>query len=168
MPKRFVASTVILAALLFSRPTHAQTAQPAKSGTAKDQKAPVDPSELEDHLDGWGRSVPKPVPLESLKSTPAPIHDIFGTWEPAPGWRNGVQATGAFNYPSDGRHPAPPFTPLGEQVWKTHKYGDGFGAAPLGEVNDPFEMCDPIGFPRVDLHDLRAIQIVPAKGKLLV
>lgn len=166
MPKRFVAPTIALAVLLFSPLMRAQTAPATRSGTAKDQKAaPVDPGELEQHLDGWGRPVPRPV--EGQKPAPAPLHDISGTWEPAAGWRNGVQATGAYNYPSDGKHPVP-FTPLGEQVWKTHKYGDGFGSAPLAEVNDPFEMCDPIGFPRVDLHDLRAVQIVQTPKKVLV
>jgi hypothetical protein len=68
----------------------------------------------------------------------------------------------------DGKHQQVPFTPLGEQAWKTHKYGDGGGSYALTEVNDPFEMCDPIGFPRVDLHDLRAVQFVQTRDKVLV
>jgi hypothetical protein len=67
----------------------------------------------------------------------------------------------------DGKHFVP-YTPEGERVWKTHKYGDGFGSYPLVEVNDPFEMCDPIGFLRIDLHDLRAVEIFQAPKKVLV
>jgi len=165
MLRRFVAPAVVCAAFI-SWPllTRAQTAQPT-SGAVQNQQAPVDPDELEQHLDGWNRPVARPV--EGKKSAPAPVHDISGTWEPAKGWRNGVQAQGAYNYPMDGKHFVP-FTPLGEQAWKTHKYGDGFGSAPLAEVNDPFEMCDPIGFPRIDLHDLRAVEILQTPKKMVV
>src|SRR5579872_7519420 len=70
----------------------------------------------EPHLDGWNRVVPD-TPL-SKNPAPAPVHDIFGTWEPAAGWRNGVQASGPANFPKDGKHPEVPYTPEGEQVWK--------------------------------------------------
>ncbi|HLH05627.1 MAG TPA: hypothetical protein VKW78_00170 [Terriglobales bacterium] len=134
---------------------------------ARAQKsAPVDPDDLEVHVDGWNRPIPR-MDQVPKSSAPAPKHDISGTWEPAEGWRNGVQAQGAYNYPMDGKHPLP-FTPEGEKAWKEHKYGDGYGSYPLNEVNDPFKMCDPIGFPRVSLHDLRAIQIVPTPKKTLV
>jgi hypothetical protein len=132
---------------------------------AKTQTSTVDPYDLEQHVDGWGRVYPRVA--DNPKSAPAPVHDISGTWEPAKGWRDGVQAQGAYNYPSDGRHQLP-FTSLGEQVWKTHKFGDGFGSSPVAEVNDPFEMCDPIGFPRIELHDLRAIQIMQSPNKTLM
>lgn len=166
MGKRFVGPIVGVAALIFSPLfAHAQSAKPAASGAANSQKEIVDPYDLEVHVDGWGRAVPRAV--DNPKPAPAPVHDISGTWEPAKGWRNGVQAQGAYNYPSDGRHPIP-FTPLGEQVWKTHKFGDGFGSSPVSEVNDPFEMCDPIGFPRINLHDLRAIEIMQNPKKLLI
>ena len=134
---------------------------------ARAQKsAPVDPDDLEVHVDGWNRPIPR-MDQVPKSSAPAPKHDISGTWEPAEGWRNGVQAQGAYNYPMDGKHPLP-FTPEGEKAWKEHKYGDGYGSYPLNEVNDPFKMCDPIGFPRVSLHHLRAIQIVPTPKKTLV
>lgn len=165
MLKRF--RKILFVALLFCPlVARAQSAQPAKANGANNQSgAIVDPDELEQHVDGWNRPVPR-APQNS-KPSPAGRHDISGTWEPAKGWRNGVQAQGAYNYPMDGKHPLP-FTPLGEQMWKTHKYGDGFGNSPVAEVNDPFEMCDPIGFPRIDLHDLRAVQIVQNPQKVLV
>ena len=154
----FAAPTVAFFMLVISPVIgRAQTAPPANPGAA---------DAGDQHVDGWGRLVPSP---EAGKTPgPAPRHDIFGTWEPAAGWRNGVQASGAYNYQIDGKHSQVPFTPAGEQAWKTHKYGDGGGSYALTEVNDPFEMCDPIGFPRVDLHDLRAIQFVQTPNKVLV
>ena len=119
----------------------------------------------DEHVDGWYRPVPTPDP--KAKPGPAPVHDMSGTWEPANGWRNGVQASGAYNYPMDGKHFVP-YTPAGEAAWKEHKYGDGFGSYPLEEVNDPFEMCDPIGFPRVSLHDLRALEIMQTPEKTIM
>src|ERR1700680_5051424 len=140
MVRIFASSMAVLAAVMLSPFARAQSVPATQSGAAKTQNAPVDPYALEQHVDGWGQVVPN-TPANA-KPAPAPVHDISGTWEPAKGWRNGVQAQGAYNYPMDGKHFVP-FTPLGEQMWKTHKYGDGLGSAPLAVVNDPFEMCDP-------------------------
>ena len=153
-----LAISLSLAVFLPLAAAHAQ----AQAG----QNGPANSDDLEQHLDGWNR--PVPVATDNKNPAPAPVHDIFGTWEPATGWRNGVQASGAANYAKDGKHPEVPYTPEGERVWKTHKYGDGAGSYPLTEVNDPFEKCDPIGFPRVDLHDLRAVELVQAPQKVLV
>jgi hypothetical protein len=168
MSKRFIVAAITLGVLLLpmARTARAQGAAPGRAASAQAQAAPVIPPDDEsEHLDGWYRPVPKAAP--GAKPGPAPAHDISGTWEPANGWRNGVQASGAYNYPSDGKHFVP-YTPAGEAAWKTHKYGDGFGSYPLEEVNDPFEMCDPIGFPRIDLHDLRAVQMVQTPQKVLM
>jgi len=156
MPKRLIILPITTFAVLFFLPAvtiHAQNS------------SPVDPDDIEIDVDGWNRPIPQAA--EPQKSAPAPKRNISGTWEPAEGWRNGVQAQGAYNYPMDGKHPLP-YTPEGEKAWKEHKYGDGFGSYPLSEVNDPFKMCDPIGFPRIDLHDLRAIQIDQMPQKTLI
>jgi len=143
--KRFVAPTMVLAMLAFSPLTRAQTGAPRESGKNV-------------HRDGWDRVVP-PQPKD-LKSGPAPAHDLTGIWEPIPGYRDGVFATGPKQYPSDGKpeHELP-FTPAGEKAWKSHKPGFGTTAVPISENNDPFDICDPIGFPRVALFNLRALQI---------
>jgi hypothetical protein len=157
---------MVLAALISCPLIARAQATPIQPEAAQTQnQTPVDADELEEHVDGWNRTVPRAQ--ENPKPAPAPIHDISGTWEPAKGWRNGVQAQGAYNYPMDGHHFVP-YTPAGESAWKTHKYGDGFGSYPLVEVNDPFEMCDPIGFPRIDLHDLRAVQILQTPKKVVL
>jgi len=117
------------------------------------------------HRDGWDRPVPDAV--KGQKSDPAPVHDLTGIWEPTPGYRDGVQATGAKENPSDGKHNLP-FTPLGEQTWKSHKPGFGTTAVPIAQNNDPFDICDPIGFPRLELFNLRAIQVFQSPAQVVI
>lgn len=119
------------------------------------------------HRDGWDREVSEGPFTE--KSDPAPKRDLSGSWEPTPRYRDGVQATGARNYPSDGKpeHELP-FTPLGRQMWMSHKPGWGVTAVPIAEANDPFDLCDPIGFPRIELFNLRAMQIWQNKNQVLM
>ena len=97
------------------------------------------------------------------------MRDLTGIWEPIPGYRDGVFATGPKEYPSDGKpeHELP-FTPLGLKTWKEHKPGFGTTAVPIAENNDPFDMCDPIGFPRIELFNLRAIQFYQNKNQMAI
>jgi hypothetical protein len=153
MLKRFMPLIVVVAVLMFSPSTRAQNAQqPRQSG--KDI-----------HRDGWDKIVPGPV--KDQKSAPAPVRDLTGIWEPTPGYRDGVQATGAKENPSDGKHNLP-FTPEGEAAWKSHKPGFGTNAVPIAENNDPFDMCDPLGMPRLELFNLRAIQIFQTKAQVAI
>jgi hypothetical protein len=58
--------------------------------------------------------------------------------------------------PSDKAHEATmPYTPAGKQAMDSHKSGFGVNIAPIAEINDPFDNCDPIGFPRIILFNLR-------------
>jgi len=70
---------------------------------------------------------------------PAPKRYLAGAWV----------GPGASNKPD----PVPPMTPAGEAAFKERKaYGLatnlGKGDAAVGESNDPFITCDPLGFPR--------------------
>jgi hypothetical protein len=186
MQKRFLPLVFVLAGLMFwPLIAGAQTTSATQSAGTKKKNAAAAPANPQagvqrpagtngpgDHVDGWGRPVPIPPlnwPKETLKSGPAPVHDISGTWEPARGWRDGVQAHGPDNYLIDGRRSQKvPLSPLGEEVWKTHKYMDGEGSSPYEEVNDPFKLCDPPGFPRVELEELRGTMIVQLPKKVLV
>jgi hypothetical protein len=149
MKSRYVTSTIALLILLPG--LGAQTAQQRESGRNI-------------HRDGWDRIVPDV--RKAQNSAPAPVRNLTGIWEPTPGYRDGVQATGARNYPADGRpeHELP-FTPLGLETWKSHKPGWGVTAVPIEQNNDPFDICDPIGFPRIELFNLRAIQIWQNKNQ---
>ena len=96
---RCVVAASVAAALMPVLLGHAQTAPEVKGRVS----APV-------HVDGWGRTVAdKP---KDYKPGPAPVRDLSGIWEPADGWRAGVQATGARDNPSDRNHTLP-YTPLG-------------------------------------------------------
>jgi hypothetical protein len=50
----------------------------------------------------------------------------------------------------------------------SHKTGFGVNIAPIAEINDPFDTCDPIGFPRIILFNLRAVQIVQTPKQVLM
>jgi len=119
------------------------------------------------HRDGWDRIVPS-APINQT-SDPAPIRDLTGIWEPTPGFRDGVFSQGPRQYPADGKpeHELP-FTPLGLKAWKEHKPGQGAYAVPVAEDNDPFQICDPIGFPRIELFNLRAIRFFQTKNQVAI
>lgn len=154
MLERLLAATVVLGVLIFSPLTRAQTNTPRESG-------------VNVHRDGWDRIVP--AAPKGQKSDPAPIRDLTGIWEPIPRYRDGVFATGPKEHPSDGKpEHVLPFTPEGEKEWKSHKPGFGITAVPIGENNDPFDICDPIGFPRVELFNLRAIQFFQSKSQVAI
>jgi hypothetical protein len=144
MLKRLATTVVALVAVLtFSPRMHAQAAQ----------AGPIS-------VDGWYlRQVPN-VP-SGKKPDPAPKHDLSGIWEPAKGSGDGIQATGAKAMPSDGKpeHELP-YTPEGRQLFLSHKPGWGVTQVPAAFVNDPVDTCDPPGFPRLDLSELRTTQIL--------
>jgi hypothetical protein len=155
MKVRIVGVMLAIAALALSPVLRAQDGAPRQSG-------------VNIHRDGWDRIVPT-VPKDQPPSGPAPVRDMSGIWEPTPGYRDGVFATGPRQYPSDGKpeHELP-FTALGMQTWKEHKPGFGTTAVPVAENNDPFNICDPIGFPRIELFNLRAIQIWQNKNQMQI
>ena len=74
---------------------------------------------------------------------PAPIHDISGLWDPTP--------PGA-----------------GIQVYKSHKPLEGPIAVAPGLDNDPRNLCEPLGFPRMNWYNLWSTQIVQTEGKVLI
>jgi len=166
MLNRFVIPALVLAASMFSLPARAQY-NPRTPFPAPDPNAPPVAQNQEKHIDGWYKEVP--APPKDQQAAPAPRRDLSGIWEPAGGWRDGVQFLGAKEYPSDGKpqHELP-FTPLGEKAWKSHKPGFGTTEVPIALNNDPFDSCDPIGFPRIELFNLRAIQIVQNPKQVLI
>jgi hypothetical protein len=132
---------VIVAAVTFSFITFAQSAPPQKAGAVTDQKtAPV----------------------------PAPPHDLAGTWDPVIP-RSGVQALGPMNMPNDGKpqHQLP-YTPHGLEVYNSHKPLEGPIAVAPGLDNDPRNLCEPLGFPRMNWYNVWTTQIVQTDSKVLI
>jgi hypothetical protein len=143
MLNRFIVLIIpFVGALTFSVLASGQTTQPQRSGAVNDQKA-------------------NPVP--------ALIHDISGTWEPANGPGDGIQATGVKAMPNDGKpeHQLP-YTPLGLATFKSHKALEGVDAVLPAFYNDPRDKCEPIGFPRADFYNLRETQILQNEYKVVI
>ncbi len=161
MLERSLAIRVVLAVLLFS-PLARSQAVPSPSGAATDQKDPAAPP-----VDGWGRPITAPV--KGYKPGPAPPHDISGTWEPANGFLDGLGPLGAKAMPEDGKpeHQLP-YTPLGLEALKRAKPTIGLRSVLPGETNDPVADCDPQGFPREDLFQLRTTQIVQTAVSVVI
>jgi hypothetical protein len=183
MPRRFVASAIAIAALTLLPVTYAQTPAGAQGGQGRGGQGrggqaggrgrgaavPAPNGQNENiHVDGWNKK------QESLEATgkkpgPAPARDLSGIWEPVPRYRDGVFASGPRDMPSDAAHEAlMPYTPQGKQAMASHKAGFGVNIAPIAEINDPFDTCDPIGFPRIILFNLRAVQIVQTPKQVLM
>ena len=101
------------------------------------------------------------------QKAPAPRRDLTGMWDVGGG--AGIQQYGAKNMPSDGKpeHQLP-YTPAGRQKFLTNKPGWGETEVYASLVNDPVDRCDPAGFPRADLFELRATQIVQLPKKVLL
>ena len=181
MTRRVVASAIaVVAALALSPITHAQArAAGAQQGAQAQGRggggrrggAPVAAPNGQNeniHLDGWNK---KQQSLQASGKTPgpAPMHDLSGIWEPVPGYRDGVFASGPKEMPSDAAHEARmPYTAEGKKEMASHKSGFGVNIAPIADINDPFDECDPIGFPRIILFNLRAVQIVQTPTQVLM
>ena len=162
MLKRLVRPSVMVATLLFAAVVRPQAAP--QSETPKDQKkataAPVD-------VDAWGKPIPPPV--RGQKSVPAPRHDISGTWDTSGGPLDGVQFNGSKAFPEDGKNDRePPYTSLGQELWKRNKPSIGSRGVVPAEANDPVILCDPQGFPREDLFQLRTTQIVQTPVSVII
>src|ERR1019366_3289364 len=105
-----------------------------------------------------------PGVLAGQASASAPRRDLAGIWMPV---KNGVQPNGARDMPADGKH-EPPYTPAGLAAFKLHKPSNGTTEVGPGEENDPGHACDPLGFPRSDLFEVRATQIVQTPSQVIV
>ena len=101
------------------------------------------------------------------KSGPVPRHDISGTWAPANGPSDGIQANGVKAMPNDGKpeHQLP-YTPYGLQLYKSHHALEGADAVLPGQFNDPRDKCEPLGFPRMNFYNLRETQILQNDYKI--
>ncbi|MEQ1885372.1 MAG: hypothetical protein ABL967_09945 [Bryobacteraceae bacterium] len=102
-----------------------------------------------------------PVAMQAqTKSVPAPKRDLTGTWEPVRAL-DGIQPSGARDMPADGKpeHELP-YTAYGREMAAKNKTSNGPNQVPSSEENDPGHMCDPLGFPRANLFELRATQYI--------
>ncbi len=105
----------------------------------------------------WNNAgLPTPNP-QTAPAGPAPRRDLTGIWDAGGG---GVSGPG---------HVGAPFTPLGLELLKAIKPGNGPRLAPVAEINDPLSTIgDPGGFPRNLLYELRPFQVVQTPSSVLI
>jgi hypothetical protein len=109
------------------------------------------------------------------KPAPAPRRDISGIWIPAAGAGAGIQADGAQLKPARGRpEDELPFTAEGRKTWLARKPSVGVTAVNPALTDDPVKGgvtgtgCDPVGFPRLALWNLRTIRIIQSPENVVV
>lgn len=94
------------------------------------------------------------------RAAPAPRRDMSGIWD-VEDRLEGISPAGVKSHA--------PFTPFGANLANNvYKPGDGPRKVPIGKVNDPLDSCDPAGFPRNLLFELRPFQVVQTPGQLLL
>jgi len=181
MPKRLVVSTVaLIAGLTLSPVLGAQTATPKAAGVGVKQEK-------------WNNVPPRKSAYAGKKSTPAPRHNMSGIWDAA-GFDGGLQVNGANEHPAlfpqkaagpeggteagggaeGGQldetgivHPLP-YTPAGLEALKANKpSGPGVRQVPAALANDPVDQCDPMGFPRIELFELRTIELAQTANQVI-
>jgi hypothetical protein len=171
MLKRLVLVAMVPMGLL--SPTllmHAQTASPNASEGARSQQK-------------WNNVPPlNKAVYANQKSAPAPRRDLSGIWDGIT--EGGDQAKGVFEYPATLKgHPADeiggqpdesnivrqlPYTAAGLAALKTHKVTVGVRAVDPSFTNYPVHICDPEGFPGMELHELKFIQLVQTKNQVIL
>jgi hypothetical protein len=114
---------------------------------------------------GGGRQTAAGQQVEARKSAPAPLRDLSGIWLP----RIGAQGSGAAAMPADGKpEHEMPYTPYGLEMAQRNKSSNGPQQVAAVEENDPAHSCDPQGFPREDLFELRATQFLQMPLKMVL
>ena len=160
----------LLAGLTLSPVLGAQTAAPNAAG--KEAK-----------LDKWNSIPPIKPTYAGKKSAPAPRRNLSGVWDAAEA-DGGRQPSGALEHPAlmaprgqgvEGGQPDEKgimrplhYTPLGLEALKANKpSGPGVRQVPAALSNDPMDQCDPIGFPRTELYELRTFELVQTANQVI-
>ena len=101
----------------------------------------------------FGTATAIAAPAAAKPAGPAPRRDISGVWL-GPG-------------PAPELEPTAPMTPKGQALFDAAKPMYGDRAVPVAESNDPLVMCDPLGFPRSVLHELRGMEFIHTPAKTI-
>jgi hypothetical protein len=94
------------------------------------------------------------------KAAPAPRRDLSGIWA-TEDVMEGISPAGPKSHA--------PFTDFGANLANNvYKPGEGPRKVPIGLTNDPLDSCDPAGFPRNLLFELRPFQAVQTGNQILL
>jgi len=155
MPRNFASFAMILVAVLAFSPL----------ASAQEDQAPTRDNRPFIPADGWTGQPAKQLSKTAM-AAPAPRHDLSGIWDPG---NVGLQVIGAGAMPEDGKpEHEPPYTPEGLAALKLTKPTNGVRTVLTGETNDPVVACDPQGFPREDLYNVRVTQILQTPERVIV
>lgn len=92
-----------------------------------------------------------------------PARDLAGVWDA------GGAGIGGSGQAAEREAARAPFTPLGEEMVRRNKPGNGPRAVSVAEINDPLSTTgDPSGFPRLLTFELRPVQIVHTPNQVLM
>ena len=171
--KSFVPAMVVITVLTFLPLIRSQNTPQsgATQSGAKPSEASKNHGEASDHIypepvDYWKTTGTVPAKGGKTIGGPAPRHDIAGTWDPGD---VGLQVRGADAMPDDGKpQHALPLTPAGLQELRRNKPIVGNREVAPTENNDPVSACEPQGFPRADLYELRTTQIYQMPMKIVM
>jgi hypothetical protein len=170
MLKQFgISAAALVAGLVFLSMVRAQITTPRQAGNE------VKP-------EPWNSTPLRKSAYAGKKPAPAPVRDLSGAWDATTD--GGFQAKGVNEHPAvlPGQEDPPggapdekgivhplPYTPLGEATLKAHKpTGVGVRSVPAVLGNDPVDICDPLGFPRMELFEFRTIEIDQASDHVIV
>ncbi len=172
MSKRLmIAVLALLAGLIIPSALHAQDASSPNAGGSSAQP------------DKWNSIPPIKPSYAGKKSAPAPRRDISGVWDAAEA-DGGRQPSGALEHPAllkprgqgiEGGQPDETgimrplhYTPEGLEALKANKpSGPSVRQVPAALANDPGDQCDPLGFPRTELYELRTIELVQTANQVI-
>jgi hypothetical protein len=102
----------------------------------------------------------QPDAAKSQHAAPAPRRDLSGIWDVVD-TLEGISPRGVKSHA--------PFTTEGARIANdVYKPGDGPRRVPIGLANDPLDGCDPAGFPRNLLFELRPFQVVQTPNQMLM
>jgi len=147
MRKRFECLTILIVALGLPSATHAQSAQTAQSRAARTATEKKNCGQA-----GQPGTEYDILCAETKQSAPAPKRDLSGSWS---GPIGAVQ-------PVD---PIPPMTAWGQARFAANK---GNFAGNVADSTDPLNHCDPLGFPRNAVFELRGLSIGQMPNRILI
>jgi len=147
------------------------------------QTAPPKAAAEETKPDKWNSIPPIKPAYAGKKSAPAPRRDISGVWDAAEA-DGGRQPSGALEHVAltaprgqgvEGGQPDETgimrplqYTAAGLEALKANKpSGPSVRQVPAAIANDPLDQCDPIGFPRMELYELRTIELAQTANQVI-
>ena len=152
MSKRIAILIVIVAQLVVLAVLRAQTPSPKASPGTSDDK--------------WNNVPPSKPEYARKKAGPAPRRDLSGIWDGTA--EGGVQAKGTKEYVDSPGARDVPYTADGKAARALNKPGETPEPIATGDINDPVDTCDPQGFPRMDLHQMKVIEIAQTEKQIVL